>query len=63
MNRNTEATCGNCPFWEFKQWSPDFGECRRNPPQATEDGDDFPIVSVRVWCGEHPEFWQKEQTE
>ena len=46
-----ERFCRNCRFY-----SPEGGECRRNPPQVWADETDvgycFPRVSGGMWCGE-----------
>jgi len=56
-NRNTEATCGNCPYFSKEKRRESFfgktesesdGECRLRPIALWKMKDE--------WCGEHPDF-------
>jgi hypothetical protein len=56
-----DAVCETCLF--FRSYGTgSSGECRRFPPQVnmlSDDGGpttDFPVVTSKEWCGEHPQF-------
>ena len=62
MERNPEATCGTCPYWQViaNALSNDprvLGECRfdsaRHHPNPLYP---WPVTDERDWCGRHPDF-------
>ena len=66
--RNTEATCGNCPYWSGEKSQ---GACKKAAPGPALRFVDNPgsiinpswaVTNKDNWCGQHPDFW-KNQTE
>lgn len=52
MKRNTNATCGTCPYWHQNPQST-CGNCQAVSWTCIEKLD-------TEWCGQHPDFWQVE---
>jgi hypothetical protein len=52
----TQQSCTTCRFSHKTEDMPDKARhCRRNPPRANDDPDDyaeFPLVYADDWCGE-----------
>jgi hypothetical protein len=68
MERNKEATCETCPYWDDESGADvtyvinadEFGYCSRFPPVLEDNtrGDEAKYIAVHkeCWCGEHPDF-------
>lgn len=52
MERNPEATCGNCQYGLKDEGTKEDLYCRKYPKAV------FKLESQ--WCGCHPEFWKGE---
>ncbi len=50
----TEPSCSSCRF-------NDAALCRAHPPVATAEGDAWPIVGPKDWCGEYNPNEQRKQ--
>ena len=74
MTRNPDAICGTCPYWEGwpedvdeEDWPTYIGTCKRRP--FADNSDDnwtnsaWVAVNYSNWCGEHPDFEKKHDTE
>jgi hypothetical protein len=52
----TQQSCTTCRFSHKPKDMPDLARhCRRHPPEANDDPDDFaefPMVHADDWCGE-----------
>lgn len=53
---NGVQACENCRYWRRGRTDQMAGECRRQPPVATTNGDwpgrVFPSLFTEDWCGE-----------
>ena len=53
------ATCETCSYFSrYEHPEDESGECRRRAPSEGqgEEGDNWAVVSIDEWCGEHPDF-------
>ena len=58
--RNPEATCGTCPYWEPPQGATRYlGHCLRVAPGKGR-WDEHEMYETG-WCGEHPDFFLEEE--
>jgi len=71
MQRNHDANCGNCPYWDV-DWGANVranmirngekAECRKSHPRhSSESFTSWGLTESGDWCGEHPDFQAKEQ--
>lgn len=61
LQRNPEARCETCPYFDKAYVLPDAdGWCRRKSPQPVWAEDMtlylFPKMDRGAWCGDHPDF-------
>lgn len=55
MTNQPKQQCSTCRFFMVAEEKPEFGLCRRHPPQWTtkDRGWEFPGMRTIGWCGEY----------